>query len=78
METFKSGVQGGLAKVSPYKLPKVPGVVGSKITGAIESEKKGTLIILPLRANALEIWTESDKYLNDFNKYILPNLSFSP
>lgn len=78
MGTFKSGVQGGLAKVSPYKLPKVPGVIGSKVTGAIENEKKGTLIILPLRANALEIWTESDKYLNDFNKYILPNLSFSP
>lgn len=78
MEAFKSNVQAGQTKVSPYKLPKVPGVIGSKVTGAIDNQKKGTLIVLPLRANALEIWTESDKYLNDFNKYILPNLSFAP
>jgi hypothetical protein len=78
MERFKTGTQSGVTKVSPYKLPKVPGVIGSKVTGEIDNEKKGTLIVLPLRANALEIWTESDKYLADFNKYILPNISFSP
>lgn len=79
MTNYESNVQDGTAKVQPYKLAKVPNVVGSKVVGTLaDSERKGTLIVLPLRANALEIWTESDKYLNDFNKYILPNLSFSP
>lgn len=78
MERYSSNVEDGTVKVSPYKLPKVPGVVGSKITGLITDTKKGTLIVLPLRANALEIWTESDKYLPDFSKYILPNFNFAP
>ncbi len=78
MENYKSGVDEGTVKVSPYKLKQVPGVVGSKVTGVIHDEKKGTLIVLPLRANALEIWTESDAFLGDFTKYILPNISFSP
>lgn len=79
MSNYQSGVDDGTVKVQPYKLDKVPGVVGSKIVGTLaDSERKGTLIVLPLRANALEIWTESDKYLNDFNKYILPNFSFAP
>jgi hypothetical protein len=78
LENYNSNVEDGTVKVSPYKLPKVPKVVGSKVVGQLSNTKKGTLIIVPLRANALEIWTESDKYLNDFNKYILPNLTFAP
>jgi Flp pilus assembly protein TadG len=78
MEAYSSRVEDGTVKISPYKLPKVSNVIGSKVVGQLDQDKKGTLIILPLRANALEIWTESDKNLNDFSKYILPNLSFSP
>jgi hypothetical protein len=80
LENYSSGVEDGTVKVSPYKLPnsKVSKIVGSKIVGQLTDNKKGTLIIVPLRANALEIWTESDKYLHDFNKYILPNLTFRP
>jgi type II secretory pathway pseudopilin PulG len=78
LSNFQSQVQDGSVKIVPYHLPKVPGVVGSKITGQIQDQKTGTLILLPLRANALQIWTESGHYLNDFNKYIIPNLTFSP
>jgi hypothetical protein len=78
MEAYSSRVEDGTVKISPYKLPKVSNVIGSKVVGQLDQDKKGTLIILPLRANALEIWTESDKNLNDFSKYILPHLSFSP
>ncbi len=80
MQQYQGSVKSGLASVTPYKLPKVKGVIGSKITGQIYgySGKTGTVIVLPLRNNALEIWTESNQYLNDFNKYILPNLTFSP
>lgn len=79
MSQYQSNVQNHVSKVVPYRLPKVSSVVGSKITGQlVDGNKQGTLIVVPLRANALEIWTQSDKYLSDFNKYILPNLSFSP
>lgn len=79
MADYDSAVQARTASVRAYHLPKVPNVVGSKITGQLQNDKTGTMIVLPLRANALEIWVDSSKsHLADFNKYILPNLTFSP
>lgn len=78
MQNYVSNVQSGTVRVSPYRLPKMPHIVGSKVVGQLDNQKNGTLIVIPLRAYALEIWTESNAHLNDFNKYILPNISFSP
>lgn len=69
--------------VKPYALPKVPKTVGVEVTGTLpvsggSGQKTGTMIILPLRSQTLELWTEGTQYTNDFNKYILPNFSFSP
>lgn len=68
----------GAVKVSPYELPKNKGVIGSRIDGQLEQNKRGSMIILPLRDKTLKIWTESESFLNDFNNIILPNASFSP
>lgn len=69
--------------IKPYALPKVPRTVGVELTGALpinggSSNKVGTMVILPLRSQTLEIWTEGSQFTNDFNKYILPNFTFSP
>lgn len=67
--------------ITPYALPKVPKVVGVKVTGPLANNsatKTGTTIILPLRSETLEIWTEGDQFLPDLNNYILPNFEFSP
>jgi len=65
--------------VSAYALPQVPKTVGVKVTGTLpDSSKTGTLVILPLRDQALEIWTEGTQFTDDFNNSILPNFSFSP
>jgi hypothetical protein len=66
--------------VEPYSLPKVPDVVGIKITGGLltDREKQGTMVILPLRSQTLELWTEGTDFAADFNNNILPNFSFSP
>jgi hypothetical protein len=63
---------------APYKLPKVPSVVGIEATGQIQSNVSGTMVVLPLRSDTLEIYTEGSQYVSDFNTYILPNFSFSP
>lgn len=81
MSRYETYVQQGQSKVAPYALPKVEAVVGSKITGKIltnDGEGQGTMIILPLRANSLKVWVMSNRFEKDFNKYILPNLTFSP
>lgn len=65
--------------IKPYALPKVPKAVGVEVTGGIpNTQKTGTMVILPVRSQTIELWTETGQYLNDFNKYILPNFSFSP
>lgn len=78
LQNYQSQVQGGTVSVKPYSLPKVPSVIGVQVTGQIQSQKAGTLIILPLRNQTLEIWTEGSQFQQDFTNTILPNLTFSP
>lgn len=78
LQNYQSQVQTGGVTITPYHLPKVPGVIGVEISGQIQSQKKGTLVILPLRSETLEIWTEGNQFQSDFNNIILPNFNFSP
>jgi hypothetical protein len=78
LQSYQGSQQGGSDTITTYSLPKLPNVVGVKIVGQLSNGNTGTLIVLPLRSEALEIWTEGDAYLTQFNNYILPNLSFSP
>lgn len=78
MSRFSTYVQQGQAKVAPYKLPKVPSVVGSRVDGQLPNGKSGSMIILPMRNMTLEVWTEAPQFMNDFEQNILPNLSFLP
>lgn len=68
--------------VTPYALPKLPKVVGVKITGSLPnssgSQKTGVMVVLPLRSQTVEIWTEGNQFVDDFNNIILPSFSFSP
>lgn len=75
---FNGVLKQGKVTVTPYKLVKVPSVVGVRIDGQIATNKQGSMIVLPLRDKTLQIWTESTAFLNDFNNNILPNASFSP
>jgi hypothetical protein len=76
---YNSQVQQGQATATPYKLAKVPSVVGMKFDGQIfNNNASGSLVVLPLRSQTLEIWANDPAFLSDFNTLILPNLSFSP
>ncbi|HVX47802.1 MAG TPA: hypothetical protein VHA05_00385 [Candidatus Saccharimonadales bacterium] len=71
------------AVVKPYALPKVPKTIGVEVTGTLPisgsgGKKTGIMVVLPLRSQTLELWTEGNQYQADFNRYILPNFSFSP
>lgn len=78
LKQFDSSVQNGRAKVSPFRLSKVPTILGSRIDGEIKSQKQGAMILIPLRDKTLKIWTESNQFINDFNNLILPNVNFIP
>lgn len=64
--------------IEPYSLPKVPSVVGMRVSGQIEDEKQGVMVILPVRDKTLQVFTESDSFRGDFDNTILTNLTFSP
>lgn len=80
LQTFAGQQQDGKITISAYALPKLPKVVGVKAVGQLNSNNQASvnMIVLPLRSQTLEIWTQGDQYLNDFNNNILPNFSFSP
>jgi hypothetical protein len=78
LQSLQGQQQSGQLHVSAYALPKLPKVVGVKADGQLNNQKKVSMVILPLRSQTIQIWTEGDQYLNDFNQYILPNFTFSP
>lgn len=78
MQQVSSQQKAGKLKVTAYALPKVPKTVGVYATGEFDNKKSISMVVLPLRSQTLKIWTEGTTYLNDFNKIILPNFSFSP
>ncbi len=80
LQQYDSLQQSNLVSITAYSLPKVPSVVGIKVVGEMleNSQKQSTEIILPLRNESLEIWTEGSQFLNIFNTQILPNITFSP
>jgi hypothetical protein len=78
LQQFQSYVQEGQLHVKPYSLPSLPKVVGVYLTGQIEDQKQGEMVILPLRSETLSVWTEGKQFEPDFNNIILKNFNFSP
>lgn len=78
MNQFNGQIQNKTVTVSPFKLDKVPSVVGAKVEGQIKPTKQGTMIVLPLRNMTLEVWTESNAFKADLENIILKNLTFVP
>jgi hypothetical protein len=78
MQQFSGEVQTGKLAVSQYAPPKLPSVIGSKLTGQLTTNKQGTMVVLPLLNMTLEIWTESSQFESDFSNSVLPSLTFQP
>jgi hypothetical protein len=72
----------GELSIKAYALPKMPSIVGVEVVGKVPDVSNNnstvTMVILPLRSQTLEIFTQGSQYLDDFNTYILPNFSFTP
>lgn len=78
LKQFDGKVKSGKVRVSAYRAPKVKEVLGSIIEGEINTGGKDTMVVLPVRDKTLQISTQSDQYLKDFNEIILASLTFSP
>jgi hypothetical protein len=84
-QQFSGGIQLGIVAAKVYLPPKLSGLAnvqpGTLFSGQInsgDSTQRGTLLAIKVRDKTLEISTQSNDYLNDFNNVILPSLSFAP
>jgi hypothetical protein len=78
LNLFAANVKQGKIKVSPYKAPKVPSVLGSRLDGEIVQGKQGSMVLFPMRDKTLKVWTEANDFKGDLDTIILPNLIFVP
>lgn len=75
---YDDDIKNGKLTATAFRATKVPETLGVRLDGQITTGKTGAIIILPLRDKTVKIWTEAQDFLNDFNTFIVPSLSFVP
>lgn len=78
LKQYEGKIKQGKISITPYKPEKVPSVLGVRLFGEIIKGQKDTMILLPIRDKTLAIWTESDRYISDYDKVVMSSLTFSP
>ncbi len=87
LNQFQSNIQNNSVKASAYLPPKMKGVanaqVGTRFDGVIGQNQQGasqtgSMVVLKVRDKTLQIYTQSNDYLPDFNNIILASLTYSP
>lgn len=78
MGGYKSRVTSNKLRATPYTLPKVPQVLGSRLDGEVDKDLNGSAVVLPLRDKTVKITAQSQEFMADFNNIILPNFVFIP
>lgn len=79
VKEYENAAKKGEARISPYKPELVTGAEqGVRVDGIVRDTVSGAMVIVPVRDKTIKIWTETDKYINDFNNFVLKNLEYSP
>lgn len=76
LKGYQSNIEKGTVSLTPYRHKADQTLLGSRIEGEIEKDKQGVIIILPIRDKSLMLWSEAPQFFNDFDKIILPSLTF--
>ncbi len=75
LKKFDSDSKAGRVKVTPIQIQNT---AGARIDGQLDKNKKGSVVLFPLRDKTLKLTTESETFVPDFNNIILKELTFSP
>jgi hypothetical protein len=85
VQQLSSQIQQGGVTAKAYLPPKLNGVTnvqaGTLFSGKVNNQdntQQGTLLAIKVRDKTLEISTQSNDYLNDFNNTVLSSLNFAP
>ena len=78
-DSYNSAAKQGTVKISAYVPEQVKNATpGIRVDGQLDAQKKGSMVILPLRDKTLKVWTENEASAADFNNIVLKNLTYSP
>jgi hypothetical protein len=75
LDSFQSLVKRGDLKSSSVT---VSGLSGVRLDGNFSKTLQGSMVIFKIRDKSLMIATDAKVFQNDFDKVILPSLSFNP
>lgn len=86
LQQYSALVKQGKLKAAAYVPPKMVGKPnlhpGTRFDGAVNQNQngvqQGAMIVIQVRDKTLKISTQSPQFLADFNKTVLPNLTFVP
>lgn len=74
IQSYQSKVKKGELKSSAITLQ---GQTGTRLDGNFSDTIKGSMVLFKVRDKTLEVYTQSDTFLSDYEKIILPSLSFN-
>lgn len=75
LKPYSSSVK---VKVSPFRSKNVPSTLGARLDGEINAGQKDSMVLIPIRDKTIQIWTESEQFVSDFDNVVLPSLNFIP
>lgn len=73
VESYQRDVEDGTLSASGITVNQIKGV---RLTGTLDKDINGVMVILPLRDKVLKVWTEANVFAKDFNDIIIKNLTF--
>lgn len=80
-KAYEDVIQGYQSKVKKGELKSssitLQGQTGTRLDGTFSEEVKGSMVLFKVRDKTLEVYTQSDTFMSDYEKIILPSLSFN-
>lgn len=74
LQGYNNKVKKGELKSSAITLQ---GQTGTRLDGSFSDDVKGSMVLFKVRDKTLEVYTQSDTFASDYEKIILPSLSFN-
>lgn len=82
LSRYDPQIKDGSVKASAIIPPKMVDVTnvqpGTRLDGALDQNTNGSMVIIKVRDKTLQVYTQSNDFLNDFSNTILPSLTFAP
>ena len=78
LSAIQRDIESGKVTADAYRPDRLPDVLGTRVSGEIQTGINGSMVLLPLRDKTIKIYTESSEFLGDFTNIVLPSINYIP